>query len=131
MKLHLAIVALLRALDGGTAPVRAADAPRQMFEFNFVSRDGAGGLLLTKTGQRALFQAECIEALEQILAGECPPMVNGVERWLTSSGFLHAGDKTITARGKLWLASLAPEPESALKPQAAPEPHSFAARRSA
>lgn len=110
MRLSKEIVALLRMLDadGSAAAVTAPAAPRLAFELNLVCRLGAGGLQLTKTGARALFQAECIEALEQAGAGAPPVMVDDVERWLTSSGFLHASNKTMTARGQLWLASLTP-----------------------
>lgn len=110
MRLSKEIVALLRMLDeeGGSAAVAAPPAPKLAFELNLVSRLGAGGLQLTKTGGRALFQAQCIDALEQAGAGGQPLMVDDVERWLTSSGFLHASNKTVTARGKLWLASLTP-----------------------
>lgn len=130
MRLNQEIVALMRSLDAehGT-PALLTDAPKQMFEFNFVSRLGTGALQLTKTGTRALFQAECIEALEQTLAGAQPAMFSGVERWLTSSGFLSAADKSITARGKLWLASLTPDAPETGAP--APVQDNFAARRSA
>jgi len=111
MRLKQEDIALLRMLDseGGAGPATITDAPKTMFEFNMVSRLPSGALQLTKTGARALFQAECIEALEQTLAGRQPAMVDDVERWLTSSGFLHPADRSITARGKLWLASLTPE----------------------
>ncbi len=115
MRLKQEEIALLRMLESedgavSTAPSGPlADVPRSMFELNLVSRLGTGALQLTKTGARALFQAECIAALEQTLAGGRPAMLNGVERWLTSSGFLHPEQRTITARGKLWLASLTPK----------------------
>lgn len=111
MRLKQEDIALLRMLDseGGAAPATITEAPKTMFEFNLVSRLPSGALQLTKTGARALFQAECIEALEQTSAGRQPAMVNDVERWLTSSGFLHPVERSITARGKLWLASLTPD----------------------
>lgn len=139
MRLHQDILAILRALDGdspaGALPSVPTEAPKQLFEYNFVSRLGSGELQLTKTGARALFQAECIEALEQTLAGARPDMASGVLRWLTSSGFLHAGDKTITTRGKLWLASLTPEAPPGSAPvageQQAPSQGDFGGRPSA
>lgn len=132
MRLNQETVALMRSLDSehGT-PALVTDAPKQLFEFNFVVRLGSGALQLTKTGARALFQAECIEALEQTLAGAQPAMLSGVERWLTSSGFLHGADKSITGRGKLWLASLTPDAPPQGAPAPTPAPENFAARRSA
>jgi hypothetical protein len=110
MRLNQETVALLRKLDseGGLVPQVLTDAPKMMFDLHLVSRQGSGALQLTRTGARALFQAECIEALEHAIDGVAPSMHSGVERWLTSSGFLHGVDKTVTARGKLWLASLTP-----------------------
>lgn len=110
MRLSKEVIALLRALDeDGSALAMAASAtPRQVFDLQLVSRLGSGTVQLTKTGARALFQADCIAALEQTAAGVQPAMVADVERWLTSSGFLNATNKTITARGQLWLASLTP-----------------------
>lgn len=92
------------------APV--TEAPRAMFEFNLVQRLPSGALQITKTGSRALFQAECIAALEMAAAGAPPDMTGGVERWLVSSGFLHPAERTVTARGKLWLSSLSPQSTS-------------------
>ena len=120
-------IALLRTLDkdkdkgketdtgagegqaGADAPAHLTEAPKALFELNLINRLVSGDIQITKTGSRALFQAECIEALEQTLAGLDPAMSGGVERWLLSSGFLHAVDKSVTSRGKLWLASLTPE----------------------
>ncbi|WP_426197363.1 hypothetical protein [Massilia sp. DWR3-1-1] len=111
MRLNQETVALLRKLDneGGLVPQVLTDAPKMMFDLHLVSRQGSGALQLTRTGARALFQAECIAALEHAVDGLAPPMASGVERWLTSSGFLHGVHKTVTARGKLWLASLTPQ----------------------
>lgn len=95
--------------DYAEAPGHPIEAPKTLFEFNLINRLATGELQLTKTGSRALFQAECIDALEQTLAGAQPPMAGGVERWLVSSGFLHGVNKTVTSRGKLWLASLTPD----------------------
>ncbi|WP_426113450.1 hypothetical protein [Massilia sp. PWRC2] len=138
MRLSKEIIALLRALDeAGSTLATAASAPpgqqstqqstqqsaqpftqqsaqqatalaRQVFDLQLVIRLGSGTVQLTKTGARALFQADCIAALEQTRAGGQPAMVADVERWLTSSGFFNATNKTITARGQLWLASLTP-----------------------
>ncbi|MFL6708452.1 MAG: hypothetical protein ACJ8HI_09620 [Massilia sp.] len=123
MRLSKDDIALLRTLDkekdqdtgageaqaGTEAPAHLTEAPKALFELNLINRLVSGDIQITKTGSRALFQAECIEALEQTLAGLDPAMSGGVERWLLSSGFLHAADKTVTSRGKLWLASLTPE----------------------
>lgn len=118
MRLSKDDIALLRMLDKENDAAAAdsagladqpKDAPKSLFEFNLVNRHVNGELQLTKTGARALFQAECIDALEQTLAGAEPAMTGGVERWLVSSGFLHATDGSVTTRGKLWLASLTPE----------------------
>lgn len=113
MRLSQEVIALLRLLDAKRPidPVVLAEAPKLVFEFNLVSRLGSGDLQLTKTGARALFQAQCIEALEQAASGGHPVMHSDVERWLSSSGFLHASDRSITSRGKLWLASLEPAAE--------------------
>ncbi|MDB5959323.1 MAG: hypothetical protein JWP59_617 [Massilia sp.] len=109
MKLKPEDIALLRMLDREDAAAPLTDAPKFMFEFNLVSRLPSGVLQLTKTGARAVFQAACIDALDQAGAGLARHMENDVERWLTSSGFLQASDKTVTARGKLWLESLSPD----------------------
>jgi hypothetical protein len=112
MRLQPEDIALLRKLDKNDAAAPLTDAPKFMFEFNMVTRLASGALQLTKTGARALFQAECIDALEQARAGLAGQMENDVERWLTSSGFLQARDKTVTARGKLWLESLTPDAQA-------------------
>lgn len=132
MRLSQEVVALLRMLvqDGAAATGAGPEAPKVIFEFNLVSRLGSGALQLTKTGARALFQAECIEALEQSRDGGQPPMVDDVERWLTSSGFLHPGNKTMTARGALWLASLSPSPAEALVAELHSAAQPAASRRS-
>lgn len=135
MRLKPEFVALLRMLDaedGASTPV-VTEAPKLLFEFNLVSRLPSGALQLTKSGSRALFQAACIEALELALTDDAarPPMDSDVERWLTSSGFLHAADRTISARGKLWLASLTPDDSVADGADAASDGAQFAARRSA
>lgn len=111
MRLSKEEIALLRRLDSDSTAGAAAgaEAPKRMFELNLLTRLGAGGLQLTQTGARALFQAECIDALEQAVDGLAPEMPGGVERWLVSSGFMQAASRTISARGKLWLASLTPD----------------------
>jgi hypothetical protein len=112
------------------------ELPRIFFEMNLVQRLPSGQLHLTKTGERALFQAECIEALDQALAGRQPVLAGGVERWLVSSGFLHAVEHSVTSRGKLWLASLSPAQASGVAdepraPHDTPSAETFAARRAA
>lgn len=141
MRLSKEDVALLRELESadGAGMAMVNVAPKAMFEFNLVNRLPAGTLQITKTGSRALFQAECIDALEQSLAAPAGcggvAMTSGVERWLISSGFLHAVEKTVTARGKLWLASLSPDAQTPGERigAACPEATSadFAARRQA
>lgn len=122
--------------QGEAANPASAELPKIFFEMNLVQRQPTGQLHLTKTGERALFQAECIEALDQALAGHRPALAGGVERWLVSSGFLHPVEHSVTSRGKLWLASLSPEhdtqTEAARRPQqTGPSAATFAARRAA
>ncbi len=120
----------------GATSSAESELPRIFFETNLVQRLPSGQLHLTKTGERALFQAECIEALDQALAGRQTVMAGGVERWLVSSGFLHAVERSVTSRGKLWLASLSPAQASGnadepCAPQDTPSAETFAARRAA
>lgn len=114
MKLGKEEVTLLRLLDRGEpAPHGASSVPKSLFDLNLVHRLACGTVQLTKTGERALFQAQCIEALAQAQAGSGPVIDHGVERWLVSSGFLRADDQAITRRGQLWLASLEPDQAAA------------------
>jgi len=122
--------------EGAHPPPSGPELPKILFDMNLVQRQPSGHVQLTRTGARALFQAECIEALDQALAGQQPVLPGGVERWLVSSGFLHPIEHSVTSRGKLWLASLSPEhaaglAETSRPPQDCPSAASFAARRAA
>ena len=134
-KLSEVEIGMLQSLDQDrNNPVQAftgGDLPKRLFEFNLVSHRPNGGAAITKNGQRALFQHECMSALLSMQRGEAPRAGNGVEKWLVSSGFAalsDAGDGlTITSRGKLWLTSFEPDaPMAAVAPTA----EYFALRRS-
>lgn len=110
-------IGVLQSLDagqasGGAAP-GGAELPKRLFEFNLVARQPDGKLMLTKAGQRALFQHQCIGALDAMARGEMPVRASGVERWLAASGFVTSAgpdqEPRITPRGRLWMNSFEPD----------------------
>lgn len=135
-KLTSVEISMLHALDGDKAEarpsVRHADIPKRLFEFSLVARQPAGEMVMTKVGQRALFQHQCVQALQGLVRGEGTQLSSGVERWLVASGFVAQGAPglalQVTARGTLWLTSLGPDVLTEQVP--APTAAQFASRRS-
>jgi hypothetical protein len=128
-------ISALQSFDADQGPstsaVRAGDLPKRLFEFNLVARQPTGETTLTRSGQRALFQHECMAALSAMERGEDTRPASGVEKWLVSSGFaahsVPGKGAQITPRGKLWLTSFEPD----MKVEAAVRTAEyFAARRS-
>lgn len=106
---------ILRSLEAGESVLegvglQGVSVPKRLFEFGLLRREPGGALALTKLAERLLFRLSCVSALRC----ENKPVSRGVREWLANSGFIKLsadGDRLVevTARGRLWLASLAPE----------------------
>lgn len=113
-KLNSDEINALQSLDPykpvGDPSYRDGDLPQRLFAFNLVTRQPSGTTVLTRHGERTLFQQACLSALSALEHRGGAEMPTGVKKWLLSSGFIasvgtDASLLAITPRGKLWLAS--------------------------
>lgn len=84
-------------------------ALNRLFMYGLAARQPSGKVIVTKSGERLLFQKDCCSVLRAISQNEVSTPPSSVTKWLTAAGFVTEVDSAqnlkITRRGELWLAS--------------------------
>jgi hypothetical protein len=131
MTLTIEDIAVLKAMDGAAQDDAVfTNIPQRLFVYGLISRQPSGEVILTKSGNRRLFQHACCDALREVAEGAPLAPDSGTGRWLGSSGFVArdavTGALSVTRRGQVWLDSFEDDaPADAVPPSAA----TFASRR--
>lgn len=104
----LSVLNTLREWERGKAQ-EPPDLPPRLFAYGLIVRSTSGAPVVTKAGERQLFQKDCFATLSALSAGTNYSPESGVMKWLISSGFVCVKGQRrtpeITKHGNTWLAS--------------------------